>query len=139
MGIIKQKIADVPTRDQEMVEKWADVVGLMWEKNFLQQAASESSAQIKAAWSSLDQLPLSTDGRSQGLPIGRFGSELQDFAVMGRDGFDLPQGHQLHELLPILTQQLLFLRIRTPDEGRRDPTLGKRDVAAAFHRNPQHP
>ena len=37
MGIIKQKIADVPTRDQEMVEKWADVVGLMWEKNFLQQ------------------------------------------------------------------------------------------------------
>ena len=58
MGIIKQKIADVPTRDQEMVEKWADVIGLMRGKNFLQQSASESGTQIKAAWSGLDQLPM---------------------------------------------------------------------------------
>lgn len=139
MGIIKQKIADVPTRDQEMVEKWADVIGLMRGKNFLQQSASESGTQIKAAWSGLDQLPLSTYCRSQGLPIGRFGSELQDFAVVGCDGFDLAQGYQLHELFPILTQQLLFLPIGTPDEGRRDPAFSKRDVAATFHRNPQHP
>ena len=47
-----------------MVEKWADEVGLMWEKNFLQQMAGESGAQIKAAWASLDQLSLPTDCRS---------------------------------------------------------------------------
>ena len=44
MGIIKQKIADVPTRDQEMVEKWAAWTSLSREKILLQQAPGKSAS-----------------------------------------------------------------------------------------------